>query len=836
MAHEAESGGETATGSPTRRRPVPARRRRAAAPASRTPERHARTRRRAVHAARRPSGEPPLHLIFVRRDLAGYVHVHPLPEGGGLRRASRCRLLVSGVHMPTSRSTARRSCSAGTSSWPASSCRRRLGRAAPDRVGGRATRYGCGRAEADVRAQRAAAAPCSRCSRISARRVTWSRSARTISPICTCTRATAPAGTVAFEAELGEPGRYALFLQFKHGSSVHTVPFTWWRGERTAARAARAADRRDDVRVLRHADREAPEQARRRRGDGQLCHRERAPSSSIPRASRQRISSPRSRRPAITRRCGARAGGGRGRSERAAAAPAARLGGSVAAGAAAGDDRAAAVRHWQWLSLQLATPVVLWGAWPFHRAAWVNLQHGAATMDTLISVGTLAAWGWSVVALFFLDAGDPGMRMRSTSCVGRRREREPDLPRGRGRRDDVHPRRPLLRGPCQATRRRGAARAARARREGVERARRRRSRAAVAVGELRSATGSSCVRARRSRPTASSRRARPRSTGRCSPGRACRSRSRPGDAVDRGDGQRRRPARRPRDQGRGRHRSRADRAARHRGAVRQGAGPTARRSRLGGLRADRDRDRRRDARLLARSPARAPAFAFSAGVAVLIIACPCALGLATPTALLVGTGRGAQLGILIRGPEVLESTRRVDTIVLDKTGTVTPGRWRSPTSSLAAGVDRAEALRLVGALEHASEHPVARAIADAAAAARRGTCRRRELHEQRGTRRGGHRRGPRGDRRASGAARGVGHRASPALVEARRRAEAEGRRQSRLGLGRCRGALRRRRQGEAHEPGGDLAAAGARARADPAHRRQRADGRARWRTRSGSAK
>jgi len=107
-------------------------------------------------------------------------------------------------------------------------------------------------------------------------------------------------------------------------------------------------------------------------------------------------------------------------------------------------------------------------------------------------------------------------------------------------------------------------------------------------------------------------------------------------------------------------------------------------------------------------------FAFTAAVAVLIIACPCALGLATPTALMVGTGRGAQLGLLIKGPEVLESTRHVDTVVLDKTGTVTTGRMSLVEVVVADGVDRAEALRLVGALEHASEHPIARAIAAAA--------------------------------------------------------------------------------------------------------------------------
>src|SRR6185295_18165727 len=106
--------------------------------------------------------------------------------------------------------------------------------------------------------------------------------------------------------------------------------------------------------------------------------------------------------------------------------------------------------------------------------------------------------------------------------------------------------------------------------------------------------------------------------------------------------------------------------------------------------------------------------AFTAAIAVLIIACPCALGLATPTALLVGTGRGAQLGILIKGPEVLESTRQVDTVVLDKTGTVTTCRMALVEVVPATGVDPDEVLRLVGALEDASEHPIAEAIADGA--------------------------------------------------------------------------------------------------------------------------
>ena len=113
--------------------------------------------------------------------------------------------------------------------------------------------------------------------------------------------------------------------------------------------------------------------------------------------------------------------------------------------------------NWQWLSLTLAAPVVVWGAWPFHRAAWINLRHGAATMDTLISVGVLAAFGWSLYALFFGDAGMPGMRMtfRLLPEPGVRRER--DLPGGRRRGHRVHPGRPVFRGPREEAVRCGAA-------------------------------------------------------------------------------------------------------------------------------------------------------------------------------------------------------------------------------------------------------------------------------------------------------------------------------------------------------------------------------------------
>ena len=134
--------------------------------------------------------------------------------------------------------------------------------------------------------------------------------------------------------------------------------------------------------------------------------------------------------------------------------------------------------YWQWLSLLLATPVVLWGGWPFHRAAWLNLKHATATMDTLISVGTLSAWGWSLVALFFLGAGETGMTTGFELVLSRDEDRRASLSRGGRGRDHLRPRRPLLRGSREATRGSRIARSARAGRQGGERPRRRRPRAA----------------------------------------------------------------------------------------------------------------------------------------------------------------------------------------------------------------------------------------------------------------------------------------------------------------------------------------------------------------------
>ena len=398
--------------------------------------------------------------------------------------------------------------------------------------------------------------------------------------------------------------------------------------------------------------------------------------------------------------------------------------------------------NWQWLGLQLATPVVLWGAWPFHRAAWQNLRHGTATMDTLISLGVLAAL--ALVALRAVprrrrhDRHDDGLRADPGRAPARTRSTSrspPSSPRSSS---------PGRYFEARAKRRAGAAleRAAGARCEGRRGARRGRRGAARADRAARTpATASSSDPARRSPPTASSRRARSAVdesllTGESRAGREGARRRVAGATVNAG----------------GRLVVRATRVgadtalaqiatAGHGRAVGQGPGPAARRPHLRRVRADRDRAGGRDARLLARRR-RGRGVRFTAAVAVLIIACPCALGLATPTALLVGTGRGAQLGLLIRGPEILESTRRVDTIVLDKTGTVTTGRMSAGRRRRRDGNERDEALRLAGAVEDASEHPIAQAIA-ARRATRSARSRRRGVREPRGPRRRGRRRGPR---------------------------------------------------------------------------------------------
>ncbi|HEY6747189.1 MAG TPA: heavy metal translocating P-type ATPase [Mycobacteriales bacterium] len=364
---------------------------------------------------------------------------------------------------------------------------------------------------------------------------------------------------------------------------------------------------------------------------------------------------------------------------------------------------------WQWVSLALATPVVGWAGLPFHRAAWTNLRHRAATMDTLISMGTLAAYLWSVYALVFGTAGEAGMaegfrwlpsRGDPTGTIyletaagvtafllaGRYAE-------ARAKRRSGDALRALLRlGAKDVAIVEG----------GVER---RIPVAALTVGTEfvvrpgeRFATdgevvdGTSAVDASML-------------TGESVPVEVG-----PGDTVAGG-------------------------------TVNAGGRLLVRATRVGA-----DTQLAQMARLVEQAQAGKAAVqrladrvsavfvpvvigiavltllvwlgidagaAFPAAVAVLVIACPCALGLATPTALMVGTGRGAQLGVLIRGPEVLEQTRRVDTVVLDKTGTVTTGKMTLVDVVPAPGEDRDTVLRYAAAVEAGSEHPIGRAIASA---------------------------------------------------------------------------------------------------------------------------
>ncbi|MEV4863338.1 heavy metal translocating P-type ATPase [Streptomyces ossamyceticus] len=365
--------------------------------------------------------------------------------------------------------------------------------------------------------------------------------------------------------------------------------------------------------------------------------------------------------------------------------------------------------NWQWLSLTLAAPVVVWGGLPFHRAALTNLRHGAATMDTLVSLGTLAAFGWSLWALFRGHAGMPGMRhgfefgvsrtagsstiylevaagVVAFILLGRYLEARSKRRAGAALRALLH-----LGAKDVSVLREG-----RETRIPVER---------LVVGDRfvvrpgeKFATDGTVVEGASAVDASLL-------TGESVPVDVGVGDAVTGATVNAG----------------GRLVVEATRV----GAETQLA-------RMARLVEDAQNGKAEVQRLADRISAvfvpvvlliavatfgawlgvtGDPTAAFTAAVAVLIIACPCALGLATPTALMVGTGRGAQLGILIRGPEVLESTRRVDTIVLDKTGTVTTGRMTLQKVYAAEGVPEEDVLRLAGAVEHASEHPVARAVA-----------------------------------------------------------------------------------------------------------------------------
>ena len=327
--------------------------------------------------------------------------------------------------------------------------------------------------------------------------------------------------------------------------------------------------------------------------------------------------------------------------------------------------------YWQWLSLALAAPVVVWGAWPFHRAAWANLRHGSATMDTLISMGTLAALGWSVYALFWGTAGMPGMKHAFELTIARTDGTgNIYLEAAAGVTTFILAGRYF---EARAKRRAGAALEALLElgakdvsvlRDGVEQR--------IPIDQL--SVGDEFV---------------------VRPGEKIATDGVVVDGSSAVDASMLTGESVPVDVGPGDHVVGATVNVDGRLVVRANRiGSDTQLAQMARLVEDAQNGKAQAQRLadkisgvfvpivIALSVATlgfwigtggSVAAAFTAAVAVLIIACPCALGLATPTALMVGTGRGAQLGILIKGPEVLESTRRIDTIVLDKTGTVTTG-------------------------------------------------------------------------------------------------------------------------------------------------------------------
>ena len=415
--------------------------------------------------------------------------------------------------------------------------------------------------------------------------------------------------------------------------------------------------------------------------------------------------------------------------------------------------------NWQWASLALAAPVIVWGAWPFHRAAWLNLRHGAATMDTLISMGTLAAFGWSLYALFLGTAGMPGMRHEFSFAL-QAGDGSSNIYLEVGAGVTVF----ILAGRYfekRSKRRAGAALRALLELGAKDVAVLRASAGAGAGGAAPEAADAGAVPGDADSAAGGA----GSDAGSASPQTAVRTEEvripiaqlvvgdefvvRPGEkiatdgvivsgtsAVDAsmltGESV-------PVEVGAGDAVAGATVNAGGRLVVRATRiGSDTQLAQMARLVEDAQTGKAEVQRLADRIsgvfvpiviaiavvtlgawlgagfPATA---AFTAAVAVLVIACPCALGLATPTALLVGTGRGAQLGILIKGPEVLESTRKVDTIVLDKTGTVTSGRMEVTDVIVEDGTDAAELLRLAGAVEAASEHPIAQAVARAAAGA-----------------------------------------------------------------------------------------------------------------------
>ncbi|MCS0637594.1 heavy metal translocating P-type ATPase [Streptomyces sp. LP05-1] len=371
--------------------------------------------------------------------------------------------------------------------------------------------------------------------------------------------------------------------------------------------------------------------------------------------------------------------------------------------------------HWQWLALNLAGPVVVWSARPFHQRAWRGLRHATATMDTLVSLGVLASFAWSVYALFLGGAGLPGMRMPFSPLPGA----------------DVGGAQLYLEAAVsvplfvlagrylEARARRGTGSALRALAElGArdvevrEDGRHRR----IPVAELR--VGQEFVVRPGERVATDGTVVEGGSaldlslvTGESAPVEVGPGSAVVGAAVNAGgflvvratavgaDTQLARITRLVNDAQAGK--ARVQRLADAVAAVFVPAIVAVACAVLGfwlGAGAD-------------------GGAAVTAAVAVLVVACPCALGLATPTAFLAATGRGAQLGVLVRGPEALERLRRIDTVLFDKTGTLTTGRMTLTGTTVADGVDPALVLRLAGAVEHGSEHPIGRAVAATARAA-----------------------------------------------------------------------------------------------------------------------
>lgn len=368
--------------------------------------------------------------------------------------------------------------------------------------------------------------------------------------------------------------------------------------------------------------------------------------------------------------------------------------------------------NWQWLALTLAAPVAVWGAYPFHRAAAINARHGAATMDTLISVGVLAAFGWSLYALFFGMAGMPGMHMTLT-LFGSPETGSSEI---------------YLEVAAAVTVFVLAGRYAEAR------AKRESGAALRALLELGAKDAALLRDGRETRVPVDS--LVPGDQVVVRPGETFPSDGLVVDGASAVDASMLTGESVPVEVAAG---SRVVGATVNVGGrlvveiTRVGADTEL--ARLGRLVEEAQTGKAPVQRLADRVSAvfvpvviglsiiafagwlltgASLEVAFTAAVATLIIACPCALGLATPTALLVGTGRGSQLGILIRGPQVLEQTRRIDTVVLDKTGTVTSGRMRVALVHAVDGCPEPELLRNAAAVEDGSEHPVARAIVAAA--------------------------------------------------------------------------------------------------------------------------